>query len=97
MTRQVALVFFGEYRGGVRKNPLTVTPRTHHPHSSESAHSHDPHESPAVMTVPLVILAAFAILLGFVGTPAWPWFDGFLTGEPPTFNFSRLTESGTLT
>ena len=33
------------------------------------------------MTVPLIILAGFAILLGFVGTPAWPWFDGYLTGE----------------
>ena len=48
------------------------------------------------MTVPLVILAVFAILLGFVGTPAWPWFDGFLNGEPAGFNFSRLTEGGTL-
>jgi NADH-quinone oxidoreductase subunit L len=48
------------------------------------------------MTVPLVILAGFAILLGFVGTPAWPWFDGFLNGEPAGFNFSKLTEGGTL-
>jgi NADH-quinone oxidoreductase subunit L len=48
------------------------------------------------MTVPLVILAVFAVLLGFVGTPAWPWFDGFLNGEPTGFNFSRLTESGML-
>ena len=48
------------------------------------------------MTVPLVILAAFAILLGFVGTPAWPWFDGFLNGEPAGFNFGKLTEGRTL-
>ena len=48
------------------------------------------------MTVPLVILAVFAVLLGLVGTPAWPWFDGFLNGEPAQFNFSKLTESGTL-
>jgi NADH-quinone oxidoreductase subunit L len=58
--------------------------------------SYVPHESPAVMTVPLVILAGFAILLGFVGTPAWPWFDGFLSGEPVAFNFNKLTERGTL-
>jgi len=33
--------------------------------------SHDthPHESPSVMTVPLIILAAFAAVLGFVGAP----------------------------
>jgi len=39
-----------------------------------------PHESPAVMTVPLVVLAVFAVLLGFVGTPIWPWFQGYLVG-----------------
>jgi NADH-quinone oxidoreductase subunit L len=48
------------------------------------------------MTVPLIILAGFDILLGFVGTPAWPWFDGYLTGEKFKFDFSKLTESGTL-
>jgi NADH-quinone oxidoreductase subunit L len=98
MTRQVALVFFGQYRGGVRQN--AADPHSHgknQPLSSESSHADQhPHESPAVMTVPLVILAVFAILLGFVGTPAWPWFDGFLKGEPAGFNFSKLTEGGTL-
>ena len=36
------------------------------------------HESPRVMTVPLAILAFFAIALGMLGTPAWPWFRAFL-------------------
>jgi len=36
------------------------------------------HESPAVMTIPLAILAFFAITLGILGTPAWPWFRAFL-------------------
>ena len=93
MTRQVALVFFGSYRGHEEKSAHGHS--THaHSHSSES--SHDPHESPAVMTVPLIILAGFAILLGFVGTPAWPWFDGYLTGEEFKFDFGKLTEPGTL-
>ena len=48
------------------------------------------------MTVPLIILAGFAILLGFVGTPAWPWFDGYLTGEEFKFDLGQLAESGTL-
>jgi len=39
------------------------------------------HESPAVMTVPLVILAFFAVTLGAIGTPAWPWFRAFLEGR----------------
>lgn len=94
MTRQVALVFFGNYRGQAEASDHGHS--AHAPSSESSSHRHDPHESPAVMTVPLVILAGFAILLGIVGTPAWPWFDGYLTGEAFTFDLGRLTESGTL-
>ncbi len=39
------------------------------PRTTAAAHAH---ESPVVMTVPLVILAVFAVVLGFIGTPAWP-------------------------
>src|SRR6185295_11975381 len=39
-----------------------------------------PHESPAVMTAPLVLLAVCAVLLSFIGTPAWPWFERYLEG-----------------
>jgi NADH-quinone oxidoreductase subunit L len=42
------------------------------------------HESPKVMTTPLVILAVFAVLLGLLGTPAWPWFQSFLEGHQAT-------------
>jgi NADH-quinone oxidoreductase subunit L len=91
MTRQVALVFYGKYRGGADD----------HAHANKLDHDHGhghgtPHESPAVMTVPLMILAAFAILLGFIGTPAWPWFDGYLTGETASFDLGKLFESGTV-
>jgi NADH-quinone oxidoreductase subunit L len=100
MTRQVALVFFGEYRSSRRKEAHSSSHGAHGksepPHVGCYEERGEPHESPAVMTVPLVILAGFAILLGLVGTPAWPWFDGFLNGEPAGFNFSKLTEGGTL-
>jgi NADH-quinone oxidoreductase subunit L len=43
------------------------------------------------MTVPLVILAAFAMLLGFIGTPAWPWFQSFLDGTRTTIAFSAFS------
>jgi NADH-quinone oxidoreductase subunit L len=33
------------------------------------------------MTVPLVILAAFAVLLGIIATPVWPWFHAYLMGH----------------
>ncbi len=48
------------------------------PRSEEANHAH---ENPAVMTGPLVILALGAVLLGFIGTPAWPWLQAKLTGE----------------
>jgi NADH-quinone oxidoreductase subunit L len=38
------------------------------------------HESSAVMTGPLLVLAACAIGLGFIGTPAWPWLQSNLGG-----------------
>ncbi|MDF2724364.1 MAG: proton-translocating NADH-quinone oxidoreductase, chain, partial [Paenibacillus sp.] len=41
----------------------------------------DAHESPASMTVPLVVLAALAALAGFVETPWNGWFGSWLSGE----------------
>lgn len=52
-----------------------------------------PHESPRVMTVPLAILAVFAIALGAIGTPAWPWFQLYLSGEPAHVEFAKLGEA----
>jgi len=46
--------------------------------SSAAAHAH---ESPPLMTVPLLLLAGGAVLLGFLGTPAWPWLQSALTGS----------------
>jgi NADH-quinone oxidoreductase subunit L len=45
-------------------------------------HGH-PHESPAVMTIPLIILAVPSIIAGFWGSPWWPayGFVGYLEGE----------------
>jgi len=51
------------------------------------------HESPAVMTVPLVVLAVCSIVLSVVLTPAWPWLHGYLTGEsgaPERFDLGKL-------
>jgi len=47
---------------------------------------HAPHESPPIMTMPLMILAVCAVLLGFIGTPFWPWFQRLLTGEQHAFH-----------
>ena len=58
-------------------------------------HAH-PHESPRVMTTPLAILAFFAIALGVLGTPAWPWFRNFLTDKPAAFGLTGFGEPGLL-
>jgi NADH-quinone oxidoreductase subunit L len=90
MTRQVCYVFFGHRRAPA---PTDETPFAEHPHA-EHGPAPAAHESPAAMTVPLVILAAFAVLLGFIGTPAWPWFQGFLEGERATLDFGRFVGTG---
>ena len=54
------------------------------------------HESPRVMTAPLAILAFFAIALGIVGTPAWPWFRAFLEDHPAALEFAKFNEPGFL-
>jgi NADH-quinone oxidoreductase subunit L len=51
------------------------------------------HESPPVMTVPLILLAVCSIVLSVVLTPAWPWLHGYLTGEhgaPDRFDIGQL-------
>jgi NADH-quinone oxidoreductase subunit L len=73
MTRQVAYVFFGHWRG---QKPA--------------------HGSPAVMTMPLVVLAFFACVLGLFGTPAWPWFQSFLDGRTAPLKVGALLESNVL-
>jgi NADH-quinone oxidoreductase subunit L len=50
------------------------------------------HESPAVMTMPLVILAFFAMAIGVIGTPAWPWFRAFLEGRAAPLDLHAFIE-----
>ena len=57
---------------------------------------HAAHESPRVMTTPLAILAFFAIALGAIGTPAWPWFRAFLDGHAADVDLHVFTESAWL-
>jgi len=50
------------------------------------------HESPRVMTMPLIVLALCAIFFSAVLTPAWPWLHGYLAGERVYFEISRLIQ-----
>jgi NADH-quinone oxidoreductase subunit L len=55
-----------------------------------------PHESPRVMTVPLVLLAIGAVVLGIFGTPAWPAFETYLSGHHTAFDGSKLFQGETV-
>jgi proton-translocating NADH-quinone oxidoreductase chain L len=137
MTRQVAVVFYGPFRG---MEPRPVDPRqdysesapvespdhdpAHTPAVAGPAHGttaaeahgavkvydthgathddhghhhepHEPHESPWTMTVPLIILAVFALVGGFANLPdlglglplPLHWLSDFLQQEAATFSF----------
>ena len=47
------------------------------------------------MTTPLAILAFFAVVLGVIGTPAWPLFRAFLEGHEAGFH--GFSEPGLVT
>jgi len=83
MSRQVFLVFYGEARwreperaGDADKDELTEPePVAAHAagdgsgHDAHGDHAGDPHESPWVMTTPLVVLAALAAVGGLLNLP----------------------------
>jgi NADH-quinone oxidoreductase subunit L len=102
MTRQMCYVFLGQSRAGVPPgpDPNPAADAKHSPQpgvllAKEGQAGRLPyvaHESPSVMVVPLMVLAAFSMLLGFIGTQAWPWFQGFLSGENTDFGLDKLFE-----
>jgi len=57
------------------------------------AASEHAHESPRVMTMPLIALAFCAIFFSVGLTPAWPWLHTYLTGDPALhFDSGRLIQ-----
>jgi len=95
MTRQVWVVFFGNFRGHApRQAAHPSEPKAaehaqeheHDEHGGEHAHGgHDPHESTWTMTLPLIILAVFAALAGFINVSGG--LSGFFGQEFEGFNF----------
>ena len=50
------------------------------------------HESPRVLTIPLLVLAVCTMAFSVVLTPAWPWLHSYLAGETPHSAPGRLVE-----
>jgi NADH-quinone oxidoreductase subunit L len=76
--RAFFLTFFGEYRG-----KLTEHGATGHGHGHDDHGHGEPHESPAVMWIPLAILAMLSLGGGFINVPHFlePLFP-LQEGEP---------------
>ena len=77
MTRQVALVFFGKERWRADEAPAHADadkPELTEPEpvalaENDGHHSGEPHESPWVMTLPLVVLAVLSVFGGLLNLP----------------------------
>ena len=106
MTRQMYYVFLGQRRlAEASVSPAAVAAHAIPAEQLEPVVSartgevciiEHPHESPSVMTGPLVVLAIFAVFLGFVGTPAWPWFQSFMAGQAAIASWNGFYEPGLL-
>ena len=66
MFRLIFMTFYQDYRGPAWDDGHGEQ------HEGEGGHHawHGPHESPRLMTVPLIVLAVGAVLAGYVGVPA---------------------------
>ena len=67
MFRLINMTFFGPYRGPDWEKRQATS------HAGDDDHGyawHGPHESPQLMTVPLMLLSVGAVVAGFVGIPA---------------------------
>lgn len=56
--------------------------------SDDHTHSHEPHESPLAMTLPLMVLAVPSVLIGLVGTPFANRFEAFI--HPPSESLDEV-------
>jgi NADH-quinone oxidoreductase subunit L len=76
MTRMMVMTFWGNER-------FREAAADHHEAHEETAHhgKHEPHESPWIMTVPLIVLAILSTAGGFIGVP---YALGSLFSDHPT-------------
>jgi NADH-quinone oxidoreductase subunit L len=68
MFRAIFMTFGGEYRGGAPAD-VPEAPEIDVAHGHPGAHGSRPHESPAVMALPLIVLAVPAAIAGLANLP----------------------------
>jgi NADH-quinone oxidoreductase subunit L len=87
MTRMMVMTFWGDER--FREAPAETQTAEHRGESVHSHHAHEPHEAPWVMKIPLIILAVFSTLGGFLGVPYA--LGSFFTDHPVNY-IERMLE-----
>lgn len=93
MTRMFYLTFMGKPRFDESK----MGHAGHDDHDHAHAHAKGVHESPASMTIPLVVLAILSIVGGFIGIPHMNWLEHWLepviaAHDPTAFTASHTME-----
>jgi NADH-quinone oxidoreductase subunit L len=77
---------------GVVLTALYMTRQVIYVFFGKSRASSPAHESPRVMTGPLLVLAVCTVGLSFILTPAWPWLHSYLSGEAAEIDFGHLIQ-----
>jgi NADH-quinone oxidoreductase subunit L len=77
---------------GVVLTALYMTRQVIYVFFGNSRASSPAHESPRVMTWPLLILAFCTVGLSVILTPAWPWLHSYLLGEAAEIDFGHLIQ-----
>jgi NADH-quinone oxidoreductase subunit L len=86
MTRMMVMTFWGAER--FRETSLEVHEAEAPAHAVDHGH-HEPHESPWVMTVPLIVLAILSTVGGFIGVP---YALGLLVSDHPVNYIERTLD-----
>ena len=86
--RMIIMTFWGEYRGGVQAED-----EEHAGDARAGAHHRAPHESPALMTLPLIVLAVLAFGAGFLNAPGVDWLGDIIEGWLPRETEQLLTHT----
>ena len=83
MVRCLIMTFLGDFRGWTIGRPSQLAKRPSHDEDADHDHHHDdlsqpgapPHESPRSMTIPLLVLAAAAVVAGMFNPTAFKLFS----------------------